>query len=57
MTLLQEKMEAIRQTGAEMVVAPNPGCMLQLRYGAARFRVPVRVVHLVDLLDEAYRGA
>ncbi len=57
MTLLQEKMEAIQQTGAEMVVAPNPGCMLQLRYGAARFRVPVRVVHLIDLLDEAYQRA
>jgi len=57
MTLLQEKMEAVRRTGAEVVVAPNPGCMLQLRYGAARFGVPVRVVHLIDLLDEAYQGA
>jgi Fe-S oxidoreductase len=34
------------------VVAPNPGCMLQLRYGAQRFGVPVRVMHLMDLLDE-----
>ncbi|HEV8338673.1 MAG TPA: heterodisulfide reductase-related iron-sulfur binding cluster [bacterium] len=53
-TLLAEKMEAIRRTGAEVVVAPNPGCVLQLRYGAARHKVPVRVVHLIDLLDEAY---
>jgi len=52
-TLLREKMEAIRGTGAEVVVAPNPGCMLQLRYGAKRFGVPVRVMHLMDLLDEA----
>jgi glycolate oxidase iron-sulfur subunit len=50
--LLREKMEAIRATGAPVVVAPNPGCMLQLRYGAARFGVPVRVMHLMDLLDE-----
>jgi glycolate oxidase iron-sulfur subunit len=50
--LLSEKMEAIRATGAPVVVAPNPGCMLQLRYGAQRFRVPVRVMHLMDLLDE-----
>jgi len=56
-TLLAEKMEAIRRTGAEMVVAPNPGCVLQLRYGAARHNVPVRVVHLIDLLDEAYAHA
>lgn len=52
-TLLAEKMETIRATGAEAVVAPNPGCMLQLRHGARRFGVPVRVMHLFDLLDEA----
>jgi glycolate oxidase iron-sulfur subunit len=52
-TLLREKMEAIRATGASVVVAPNPGCMMQLRYGAKRFDVPVRVMHLMDLLDEA----
>jgi glycolate oxidase iron-sulfur subunit len=51
-TLLEEKMSAIRATGAAVVVAPNPGCMLQLRYGARRFGVAVRVVHLMDLLDE-----
>jgi glycolate oxidase iron-sulfur subunit len=51
-TLLREKMEHIRATGAPVVVAPNPGCMLQLRYGAQRFGVPVRVMHLMDLLDE-----
>ena len=51
--LLAEKMEAIRATGASVVVAPNPGCMMQLRYGARRFEVPVRVAHLMDLLDEA----
>ncbi|MCL6553429.1 MAG: 4Fe-4S dicluster domain-containing protein [Firmicutes bacterium] len=52
-TLLREKMEAVRATGAQVVVAPNPGCMLQLRYGARRFGVPVRIAHLMDLLDQA----
>jgi len=52
-TLLREKMEAIRETRAGVVVAPNPGCMIQLRYGAQRFGVPVQIVHLLDLLDEA----
>jgi glycolate oxidase iron-sulfur subunit len=52
-TLLREKMESIRASGAEVVVAPNPGCIIQLRYGAQRFQVPVRVKHLMDLLDEA----
>jgi glycolate oxidase iron-sulfur subunit len=50
--LLHEKMEAIRATGAEAVVAPNPGCMLQLRAGGRN--PPLRVYHLMDLLDRAY---
>jgi glycolate oxidase iron-sulfur subunit len=52
--LLREKMASIAGTGAEAVVAPNPGCMLQLRYGAKRYGPPVRVFHLMDLLARAY---
>jgi glycolate oxidase iron-sulfur subunit len=52
--LLKEKMASIAATGAEAVVAPNPGCMLQLRYGAKRYGPPVEVFHLIDLLDRAY---
>jgi len=52
--LLREKMEAIVQTGAQAVIAPNPGCMLQLRYGAKRYGPPVQVFHLMDLLERAY---
>ncbi len=51
--VLREKMEAVRATGAAVVVAPNPGCMIQLRYGAARYGVPVAVRHLMEMLDEA----
>src|SRR5881397_3335221 len=52
--LLREKMESIAQTGAQAVIAPNPGCMLQLRYGAERYGPPVKVFHLMDLLEQAY---
>jgi glycolate oxidase iron-sulfur subunit len=52
--LLKEKMASIAETSAEIVVAPNPGCMLQLRYGAKRYGPPVEVLHLMDLLDRAY---
>jgi glycolate oxidase iron-sulfur subunit len=52
--LLKEKMESIAQTSAQAVVAPNPGCMLQLRYGAKRYGPPVQVLHLMDLLERAY---
>lgn len=54
--LLREKMHAIRATSAEAVVSPNPGCMLQLRYGARRYGPALPVYHLVDLLDRAYRS-
>jgi glycolate oxidase iron-sulfur subunit len=52
--LLKEKMASIAATGAEAVVAPNPGCMLQLRYGAKRYGPPVKVFHLIELLHRAY---
>lgn len=55
--LLTEKMASIATTRAEAVVAPNPGCMVQLRYGSQKFGPPIRVLHLMDLLDQAYAGA
>ena len=55
--VLAEKMGSIAQTGAEAVVAPNPGCMLQLRYGGRRYGPPLPVFHLMDLLDRAYARA
>ncbi len=55
--VLAEKMGSIAQTGAAAVIAPNPGCMLQLRYGGQRYGPPVLVFHLMDLLDRAYATA
>ena len=55
--LLKEKMQAVAATGGEAIVAPNPGCMLQLRSGAARFGPSLDVYHLMDLLDRAYGKA
>lgn len=55
--LLQEKMRSIAAAGAAAVVAPNPGCMLQLRYGARRYGPAVEVFHLMDILDRAYGAA
>jgi len=45
------------QTGAELILTANPGCLLQLRAGVARSRETGnrrRVMHVVELLDEAY---
>jgi Fe-S oxidoreductase len=51
--LLKEKMQSVAATHAEAIVAPNPGCMLQLRYGAQRYGPNVKIYHLMDLLDRA----
>ena len=54
--LLRSKVEAIRATEAQVVVTANPGCQLQLAAGLKLWGVPGRVVHLVELLDEALIG-
>jgi len=55
MRLLERKMELVAATGADTIVTANPGCMLQLRAGAALFGRHQRVLHVVEVLDEAYR--
>ena len=55
--LLKEKMQAVGAANADAVVAPNPGCMLQLRYGAQHYGPNLPVYHLMDLLDRAYGEA
>jgi glycolate oxidase iron-sulfur subunit len=54
--LLDQKMAHIAATGAQAVVAPNPGCSMQLAYGARRKGMPLQQLHVVDLLDKAYGG-
>ena len=55
--LLKEKMQSVAATGAEVIVAPNPGCMLQLAYGARCYGPHVKIYHLMDLLDQASDAA
>ena len=54
MSLLEDKMRMIESTGADTIVTANPGCMLQLQAGARKFARPMPVMHVVELLDEAY---
>ncbi|MBF0126275.1 MAG: (Fe-S)-binding protein [Magnetococcales bacterium] len=44
------KLETLLATGAECIVASNPGCMLHLEAGARQAGLPVRVIHLAELL-------
>ncbi len=54
--LLERKLGHIRNTGAEVVATANPGCLLQIVNGVRREGLPVRVVHPITLLAEAYRS-
>ena len=51
--LLALKMEYAGQTKAQAIVTANPGCILQLRAGAAMHRTGQEVLHVVELLDRA----
>jgi len=55
--LLQNKMRRIEETKADLILTANPGCLLQLRAGVSRAGGERRVLHVVELLDEAYRGS
>jgi len=56
MSLLKKKMDSVNATGAPVIAASNPGCMLQLRAGVQKFGHGQRVAHVVEILDEAYRA-
>jgi len=55
--LLDEKMRDIKQTGADVIATANPGCMSQLEAGLRRHGLHGRVVHVIELLDQAYQRA
>jgi len=56
-SILERKIANIVRSGADTVVTANPGCLMQIQSGLRQAGSNVRVVHLIDLLDEAYRSA
>lgn len=54
-SLQKRKIQHVQETGAEVVVTANPGCFLQLQSGLRKSDSSIRVMHIVDLLDRAYR--
>jgi glycolate oxidase iron-sulfur subunit len=54
--LLERKVERIVATGADAVVTANVGCILQIQAGLRARGSSIRVLHLVELLDEASGG-
>jgi glycolate oxidase iron-sulfur subunit len=50
------KVRHVMETPATEVITANPGCAMQLRASLRRNGSTARVLHIVDLLDEAYGG-
>jgi glycolate oxidase iron-sulfur subunit len=55
--VLRRKIDYIEQTGADLVVTTNPGCLLQLARGISQRGLNMRVCHLLELLDHVYAPA
>lgn len=51
----QDKVQAILNTGAQVVATGNPGCMMQIGAGLLAAGADVDVVHPIELLDESYQ--
>ena len=54
--VLTPKIADIEDTGAAVVATSNPGCTLQIEAGLRGAGLPVRVCHVIELLDAAYRA-
>ncbi|MCU0247518.1 MAG: (Fe-S)-binding protein [Bryobacter sp.] len=56
MQILETKMGYANSTRSTVIVTSNPGCYLQLRAGVERHGRGQRVLHVIEVLDEAYRA-
>lgn len=52
--LLDRKLASVAASGADVVAAANPGCILQMRAGAASRGMAVEIEHPIDLLARAH---
>jgi glycolate oxidase iron-sulfur subunit len=54
MEVLRDKMGNVNSTKAQWIVTANPGCMLQLEAGVRIHGNGQKVMHMVEVLDQAY---
>jgi len=52
MKILDRKMDNVEQVEADILLTANPGCLLQLAYGVQQRKLPLKVMHIVELLDD-----
>jgi glycolate oxidase iron-sulfur subunit len=55
--VLERKLRALAAADPDVVATGNPGCLMQLRAGAARAGLRAEILHPITLLDRAYQGA
>jgi glycolate dehydrogenase iron-sulfur subunit len=55
--VLQEKLNHVQETNAEILATGNPGCQMQIGAGARLARLKLQVCHPIELVDEAYARA
>jgi L-lactate dehydrogenase complex protein LldE len=48
--ILQEKIDSIKRSGADVIVASDMGCLMHINGGLTRQRVAVRTLHIAELL-------
>lgn len=56
MKILERKMDDVQAVRSDCIATANVGCMLQLRAGCEKRGDARPVLHVINLLDEAYRA-
>ncbi|MDZ7264267.1 MAG: (Fe-S)-binding protein, partial [candidate division KSB1 bacterium] len=51
--ILQRKMSNLQRTQANVLLSSCPGCLVQLSFGVRKFKQPVAVKHVVQLLNDS----
>ncbi|MBA7694922.1 Lactate utilization protein A [subsurface metagenome] len=49
--IADKKMASIESTGADIVVSSCPGCEIQLIDSVVRNKLPVKVMHIMELIE------
>ncbi len=55
--ILDDKIDAVERTSADVVLTPNPGCMMQIGAGLVLRGGHVQVMHPIELLARSVRNA
>jgi glycolate oxidase iron-sulfur subunit len=53
--LRDRKVQNIMRTEADVIVSGNPGCLLQIATGLDAAGRPLRIMHLIEVLDQSIR--